>query len=63
MSIRTAYPVADVAEASLPGSAREHAGQQGAPVPLMGPADRSDMVPLMGPADSGMATPVMRPAR
>ena len=74
MSIRTAYPDIEVAEISTPRFTPRQAGERGAAVPLMGPADRGTAAPLMGPADPpnvvsvmgpadrGSATPVMCPA-
>jgi hypothetical protein len=50
MSIRTAYPGAEIVEISPPGFADERADQRGTAVPLLGQAD-----PGKGPL--GNATP------
>jgi hypothetical protein len=63
MNTRSPYPDAEVPEISLPRFVPDRAGERGAAVPLMGPADRGTMVSLMGPADPGTATPLMLPSR
>ena len=62
VSIRTAYPDIEVAEISTPRFTPRQAGERGAAVPLMGPADRGTAAPLMGTVDRGTAIPLMGPA-
>jgi hypothetical protein len=52
MNTRSAYPDLEIPEISLPGFVLDRADEPGAPVPLMGPADRGSGSPLTGLAAS-----------
>ena len=62
MNTRSPYPDVEVPEISLPRSVLDRAGERGAAVPLMGPADPGTATPLMGPAAPATVTPLMGPA-
>jgi hypothetical protein len=62
MNTRSPYPDVEVPEISLPRFVPDRAGERGAAVPLMGPADHGSASPLMGPAAPGTVTPLMGPA-
>jgi hypothetical protein len=62
MNTRSPYPDVEVPEISLPRFVLDRAGERGAAVPLMGPADPGTATPLMGPATTGTTTPLMGPA-
>ncbi len=62
MNTRSPYPDVEVPEVSLPRFVLDRADEQGAAVPLMGPADHGSASPLMGPATMGTITPLMGPA-
>ena len=59
MNTRSPYPDVEVPEIYLPRFVRDRAGERGAAVPLMGPADHGSASPVMGPAAAGTITPVM----
>jgi hypothetical protein len=50
MNTRSSYPDVEVPEISLPRFVRDRAGERGAAVPLMGPADPGTATPLMLPS-------------
>jgi hypothetical protein len=62
MNTRSPYPDVEVPEISLPWFILDRAGERGAAVLLMGPADPGTATPLMGPAAVGTITPLMGPA-
>ena len=62
MNTRSPYPDAEVSEISQPRFVLDRSDEQGAAVPLMGPADHGSASPLMGPATAGTVTPLMGPA-
>ena len=62
MNTRSPYPDVEVPEISLPRLVLDQAGERGATVPLMGPADPGTATPLMGPVAAGTITPLMGPA-
>ena len=62
MNTRSPYPDVEVPEISPPRFVPDRAGERGAAVPLMGPADPGTATPLMGPAAAGTITPLMGPA-
>jgi hypothetical protein len=62
MNTRSSYPDVEVPAISLPGFVPDRAGERGAAVPRMGPADHGSASPLMGPATAGTITPLMGPA-
>ena len=62
MNTRSPYPDVEVPEISLPRFVPDRAGERGAAVPLMGPADHGSASPLMGPAAPGTITPLLGPA-
>ena len=62
MNTRSPYPDVEVPEVSLPRFVLDRADEQGAAVPLMGPADHGSVSPLMGSATAGTITPLMGPA-
>ena len=49
MNTRSPYPDTEIPDILLPGSVRDRAGERGAAVPLMGPADPGTATPLMLP--------------
>lgn len=63
MKTQSPYPDVGIPEISLPRFVPDRAGERGAAIPLMGPADHGSASPLMGPADPGAATPLMLPSR
>ena len=62
MNTRSPYPDVEVPEISPPRFVLDRAGERGAAVPLMGPADPGTATPLMGPAAAGTVTPLLGPA-
>jgi hypothetical protein len=62
MNTRSPYPDVEVTQIPLPRLVPDRAGERGAAVPLMGPADHGSASPLMGPADPGTIAPLMGPA-
>jgi hypothetical protein len=62
MNTRSPYPDVEVPEISPPRFILDRAGERGAAVPLMGPADYGSASPLMGAAAAGTITPLVGPA-
>ena len=50
MNTRSPYPDVEIPDISLPGLVPDRAGERGAAVPLLGPADHASAGLLMGPA-------------
>jgi hypothetical protein len=61
MNTRSPYPDVEIPQIPPPRLIPGRAGERGAAVPLMGPADHGSASPLMGPAAAGAITPLMGP--